>query len=175
VLHLFNLRSSPLRLTLGRAPLCIYITGTQRRPQVKSPSSIFEQYDPRAEPQLKSQVNLSLLRRRVSQVELTDGRGEGEGRGRSQILRRRESLIPYKSFNSLWLALPRSTFGSRVNSCTKKSKWKYARRNLKQNKLLYQHIVTGKYFIHIFLQKKLNRFPNKILSYPYYSPLPRPL
>jgi hypothetical protein len=38
----------------------------------------------------------------VSPVKLTDGRGE-MGRVRSQIIRRRESLVLYKSFNTLWV------------------------------------------------------------------------
>ncbi len=46
----------------------------------------------------------------VSLVELTDGRkgrkgggdGEGDGRGKNQIKRRREGLVLYKLFNSLW-------------------------------------------------------------------------
>jgi hypothetical protein len=39
------LRSCHLRLTLGRAPLRINIIGSQRRAQVRPPSSIFEQYE----------------------------------------------------------------------------------------------------------------------------------
>jgi hypothetical protein len=34
-------------------------------------------------------------------VELTDGKGGGMGLGRSQIMRRRESLANYKSFNTI--------------------------------------------------------------------------
>ncbi len=37
----------------------------------------------------------------VSPIELTDGRG-GRGWGRSQNIRKRECLILYKSFNSIW-------------------------------------------------------------------------
>ncbi len=40
------------RLTLGRAPLCIDIIGTERRAQVRSPSSISEQYEQGTETQL---------------------------------------------------------------------------------------------------------------------------
>ncbi len=43
-----------MRLTLGRASLCIYIIGigTERRALVRPPSSIFELYEPWTEPQL---------------------------------------------------------------------------------------------------------------------------
>jgi hypothetical protein len=37
----------------------------------------------------------------VSPVELTDGRG-GRGRRRSQIIRWRESMVLYKSINTVW-------------------------------------------------------------------------
>jgi hypothetical protein len=39
----------------------------------------------------------------VFPVELTKGRGRAWGRGRSQIIRLREGLVFYKSFNSLWI------------------------------------------------------------------------
>jgi hypothetical protein len=52
-IRVLNLRSCHLRLTLGRAPLCMYIIGKLRRPQVKPPSAIFEQYDPWTELQLQ--------------------------------------------------------------------------------------------------------------------------
>jgi hypothetical protein len=42
---IYNLRSCHLRLTLGHASLCKHIIGTERRAQVKPPSSIFEQYE----------------------------------------------------------------------------------------------------------------------------------
>ncbi len=140
----------------------VHITGTtQRRPQVRSPSSIFEQYDPRAEPRLKPQVNLSLLRSNsfvaqplpfvawgsneigwVSKLIVSfsaflfvacraywwERRGGGEG---AKFYDGEKAWSPIKSFNSRWLALPRSTVGSRVNSCAKKSKWKYARGEFK--------------------------------------------
>ncbi len=51
---LYNLRSCHLRRTWGRAPLCmqINIIGTERRAQVRPPSSIFELNEPWSEPQL---------------------------------------------------------------------------------------------------------------------------
>jgi hypothetical protein len=41
----------------------------------------------------------------VSPVELIDGRKRGEGLGEepNQIIRRRESLVLFKSFNTLWV------------------------------------------------------------------------
>ncbi len=56
-------------------------------------------------PQPPSSLPLSyqqLVSSCVSAVELTDGRG-GSGWGRSQIIRMRESLVLYKSFNTLWV------------------------------------------------------------------------
>ncbi len=44
----------------------------------------------------------------ASPVELTDGRG-GRGWWRSQIIRPRESLVLYKSFNTLWVKLIHSS------------------------------------------------------------------
>jgi len=89
----------------------------------------------------------------VSPVELSLLTGEERGRGRRQISRRRESLIPYKSFNSLWLHYGEVPLGAELIVVRKRANGNMPGGNLKQNKLLYQHLMTGKYFIHIFLQK----------------------
>jgi hypothetical protein len=49
----------------GRAPLRIHIIRTERRAQDRPPSSIFEQYEPRTEPQ----VNPRLLRSNSLKIE----------------------------------------------------------------------------------------------------------
>jgi hypothetical protein len=41
----------------------------------------------------------------VSTVELTDGKGRGKEWRRSPVIRRRESLVLYKSFNTLFLTV----------------------------------------------------------------------
>jgi hypothetical protein len=52
--HVFNLRSYHLRMTLGPALLCIHITHHRdiEKTSGQPPSSIFEQCDPWTEPQL---------------------------------------------------------------------------------------------------------------------------
>jgi hypothetical protein len=58
---------------------------------------------PTPSPTLSSKISLSQSSC-VSPVELTDGR-VGRGWKRSQIIRGRESLVLYKSFNTLWKLL----------------------------------------------------------------------
>ncbi len=51
----------------------------------------------------------------VSPVQLTEGRGR-RGCGRSQIIRWRESLVLYKSFNALWLLPQQMCFDASFQS-----------------------------------------------------------
>ncbi len=51
-------------------------------------------------------------RRTEKEWQLADGRGVEGGGGRSQIKRRRESLIIYNTLNTLWYTLYRHTYGT---------------------------------------------------------------
>ncbi len=65
------------------------------------PSNDFASPSPSPSPVSRQQVISHSQSSCVSPVELTDGGVGGSGRGRSQIIRRRENLVLYDTFNTL--------------------------------------------------------------------------